>query len=105
MEYADFRSKKDLAVRSGVWRASARPTYGGFPGEDQLVRLRGFRRLLNIMWKKISAVLVGMLLVSSLVYAKGRQPCSGNKGGISHCSGGKFVCKDGTFSKSTKTCS
>ncbi|HGD4068690.1 TPA: hypothetical protein ACI4QK_001087 [Enterobacter hormaechei] len=33
-------------------------------------------------------------------------PCSGKKGGVSHCSSdGKFVCNDGTISKSKKTCS
>jgi hypothetical protein len=32
-------------------------------------------------------------------------PCSGKKGGISHCDGSQFVCNDGSFSKSTKDCS
>lgn len=32
------------------------------------------------------------------------KPCSGKKGGVSHCSGGKFVCKDGSVSSSKKTC-
>ncbi|MFT2793594.1 hypothetical protein ACMV5I_26545 [Serratia sp. T13T92] len=32
-------------------------------------------------------------------------PCSGKKGGVSHCSGGKFVCNDGSVSKSKKVCS
>lgn len=31
-------------------------------------------------------------------------PCSGKKGGVSHCSGTKFVCKDGSISGSKKTC-
>jgi hypothetical protein len=30
--------------------------------------------------------------------------CSGKKGGISHCQGEKFVCKDGSLSKSKRTC-
>ncbi|WP_435371000.1 hypothetical protein [Escherichia coli] len=35
----------------------------------------------------------------------GRKPCSGSKGGISHCTaGGKFVCNDGSISASKKTC-
>ncbi|QEY25797.1 hypothetical protein D0T92_04085 [Neisseria zalophi] len=37
-------------------------------------------------------------------YVLDRQPCSGKKGGISYCSGGKFVCVDGTISKSKKIC-
>lgn len=32
-------------------------------------------------------------------------PCSGKKGGVSHCSGEKFVCNDGSVSKSKKVCS
>ena len=35
---------------------------------------------------------------------KGRQPCSGKKGGISHCQGSKFACKDGSISASKKVC-
>ncbi|WP_047978003.1 hypothetical protein [Muribacter muris] len=36
---------------------------------------------------------------------RGRQPCSGKKGGISHCTAsGKFVCRDGSISKSKKVC-
>lgn len=31
-------------------------------------------------------------------------PCSGNKGGISHCNGSQFVCNDSTVSRSTKDC-
>ncbi|WP_154650409.1 hypothetical protein [Acinetobacter tjernbergiae] len=36
---------------------------------------------------------------------KSRQPCSGKKGGISHCEGKKFVCNDGSISGSKKICS
>ena len=32
-------------------------------------------------------------------------PCSGKKGGISHCVGSTFVCNDGSTSASTKDCS
>lgn len=31
-------------------------------------------------------------------------PCSGKKGGVSHCEDGKFICKDGSTSKSKKVC-
>ncbi|EOF9300312.1 hypothetical protein [Enterobacter bugandensis] len=38
--------------------------------------------------------------------ARGRQPCSGSKGGIAHCtSDGRFVCNDGSFSQSKRFCS
>ncbi|WP_335876881.1 hypothetical protein [Acinetobacter baumannii] len=54
-------------------------------------------------------VILSLLLVlSSLSVAeagRGRQPCSGKKGGISHCDGGKFVCNDGSISASKKICS
>ncbi len=49
-----------------------------------------------------------LMLVCSLVplqtYAKGKEPCSGKKGGVSHCSGSKFVCQDGSISQSKKIC-
>ena len=38
------------------------------------------------------------------VQAKGRQPCSGKKDGVSHCAGDKFVCQDGSISKSKRIC-
>lgn len=41
----------------------------------------------------------------SVAEAKGRQPCSGSKGGIKHCQAGKFVCNDGSISASKKVCS
>ncbi|KNX82078.1 hypothetical protein RQ11_20820, partial [Acinetobacter baumannii] len=54
-------------------------------------------------------VILSLLLVlSSLSVAeagRGRQPCSGKKGGISHCDGSKFVCNDGSISASKKICS
>jgi hypothetical protein len=37
--------------------------------------------------------------------ARGRTPCSGKKGGVSHCLGKFFVCKDGSTSQSKKVCS
>lgn len=36
--------------------------------------------------------------------ARGREPCSGSKGGIAHCSGTRFVCNDGSLSASKKIC-
>lgn len=32
------------------------------------------------------------------------KPCSGKKGGISHCMGQYFICRDGTTSQSKKDC-
>lgn len=52
-------------------------------------------------------ILVGLfaLGLSTIAEAgRGKQPCSGSKGGISHCQGDKFVCKDKSISASKKTC-
>ncbi|MEJ5063814.1 MULTISPECIES: YdcA family protein [unclassified Erwinia] len=52
--------------------------------------------------KKI--VLVTILSLFALTATAANKPCSGKKGGISHCSGEKFVCNDGSISKSKKMC-
>jgi hypothetical protein len=44
------------------------------------------------------------LVAASPVHAAKREPCSGKKGGIDRCEGGKFVCKDGSKSTSKKIC-
>jgi hypothetical protein len=58
--------------------------------------------------KLLSALFISILLTVASVDAaargKGRQPCSGKKGGIARCSGSKFVCKDGTISRSKRRC-
>lgn len=57
--------------------------------------------------QSFAAIAAAALLVLASVadaHARGNKPCSGKKGGVSHCSGGKFICKDGTTSKSKKTC-
>lgn len=57
--------------------------------------------------KKISLLLVlSILFTLQAEAARGRQPCSGSKGGISHCtSDGSFVCNDGSLSQSKRFCS
>lgn len=45
------------------------------------------------------------LLILPITGWSGGEPCSGKKGGISHCEGSQFVCNDGSTSKSTKDCS
>ncbi len=49
-------------------------------------------------------ILLALSSISITEAGKGRQPCSGSKGGISHCDGSKFVCKDGSISGSKKIC-
>src|SRR5690606_1384946 len=47
-----------------------------------------------------------LMLVLSPLQAEARNtPCSGSKGGISHCAGSRFVCNDGSISGSKKVCS
>ena len=58
------------------------------------------------MNKTVFAVIAGCLLAISVsAEARGREPCSGRKGGIAYCSGSKFVCRDGSLSQSRRICS
>ncbi len=45
---------------------------------------------------------ISFKLIMLLEAGRGRQPCSGKKGGASHCDGSKFVCNDGSISASKK---
>lgn len=51
-----------------------------------------------------STLLTLSLVLLSMNSWAANQPCSGKKGGISHCDGTQFVCNDGSVSKSTKDC-
>ena len=44
-------------------------------------------------------------LTLSLPATAANKPCSGRKGGISHCQGDIFVCNDGSVSASKRSCS
>lgn len=47
-----------------------------------------------------------MMMTTQAEAARGRQPCSGSKGGISHCTAdGGFICNDGGLSQSKRFCS
>jgi len=46
-------------------------------------------------------VFAGWLAASG---AHANYPCSGGKGGVSHCAGALFVCNDGSISGSKKIC-
>ncbi len=55
--------------------------------------------------KKSLIALIGIVMaVVSTQSVATNYPCSGKKGGVSHCENGKFVCKDGSVSKSKKIC-
>lgn len=58
------------------------------------------------MRKLIFLMVSGILFTAQADAARGRQPCSGSKGGIAHCtSDGSFVCNDGSLSQSKRFCS
>lgn len=59
--------------------------------------------IMTIAKKTQAAVFFAVLVFSASVFA-GNTPCSGKKGGVSHCSNGKFICKDGSTSASKKIC-
>lgn len=54
------------------------------------------------MLKKVLLVLCAWGIASA-VFAN--TPCSGSKGGVNHCAGGRFVCNDGSVSASKRICS
>lgn len=52
--------------------------------------------------KQIIGLLCALLLSSPALAAN--TPCSGKKGGVSHCESGRFICNDGSVSQSKKVC-
>lgn len=53
----------------------------------------------------IALTVFALTLATPAHAARGNKICSGSKGGISHCSGTKYVCNDGSISRTTKICS
>lgn len=54
---------------------------------------------------RASALVARLVGVVCLNAAHSRNyPCSGKKGGISHCQAGHFLCKDGSTSGSKQVC-
>ncbi|WP_116275685.1 hypothetical protein [Rhizobium sp. CCGE 510] len=47
-----------------------------------------------------------LFLVASVAVqaSHGNTPCSGRKGGVDHCQGETFICRDGSVSASKKSC-
>ncbi|ELA08429.1 hypothetical protein MOMA_07706 [Moraxella macacae 0408225] len=53
----------------------------------------------------IAITLSTLTVMSSHAEWRGREPCSGKKGGIESCTtDGKFLCQDGSISASKRTC-
>lgn len=53
---------------------------------------------------KRAFILIMLLVISSSAMARNK-PCSGKKGGVSHCQGKLFICNDGSVSQSKRSCS
>jgi len=51
------------------------------------------------------SLLVLLMTITPFASHAGNLPCSGSKGGISHCEGSAFICNDGSSSSSQKDCS
>lgn len=54
--------------------------------------------------KSLISALLAFTLSASAANAT-NTPCSGKKGGVSHCMGKYFICNDGSTSQSKKNCS
>ena len=53
----------------------------------------------------VALIIICLTLATGMAEAKGRKPCGGKKGGVAHCTvDGKFMCNDGSVSKSKKKC-
>ena len=58
-----------------------------------------------MLFKIIKNLLFCAFIIIPITSFAKNYPCSGKKGGVSHCtSDGKFICNDGTVSKSKKIC-
>lgn len=52
----------------------------------------------------VLAVSLSFAATAGSNFKKPNKPCTGKKGGISHCEGRQFICRDGTKSQSKKDC-
>lgn len=53
----------------------------------------------------LGLIAVSVMMVSAVNSASARNyPCSGSKGGIDRCEDGKFICNDGSTSRSEQVC-
>lgn len=53
----------------------------------------------------VSSLIITLLSLFSINTVSAQNyPCSGKKGGVSHCENGKFICNDGSTSKSKRVC-
>ncbi len=90
----------------GGWTSASDLTVAGVSYRFAIV-LHCVVMALGVAMRVQSTLLVVAFLSTAatarLVYPANK-PCSGKKGGISHCAGEFFVCRDGTTSQSKKDC-
>lgn len=58
-----------------------------------------------MIFSLIKKLLFIVFLLACIPLLAANTPCSGRKGGVSHCDGATFVCNDGSISASKKICS
>ncbi len=59
------------------------------------------------MLRKYSVAIVLTLALSvadAAARGNGREPCDRGAGGVSHCENGRFICNNGTVSRSKRVC-
>lgn len=56
-------------------------------------------------WRRFPALFAAAALAFvAMAVEAANKPCSGSKGGISHCEGETFICNDGSASASMRSC-
>jgi hypothetical protein len=85
------RAERPRFVEHSIWCDSV-----------SLVNERGRRDMGRLSKSLISICLCALLVQPAMA---SNTPCSGRKGGVSHCQGRTFICNDGSVSASKKDCS
>ena len=93
-----MQRRSDPQIRIAALRLSLNAAHHSYNRFVAYFSVRCHRRFLSLFL---------LLSLSFLVVAAqaANTPCSGRKGGISHCAGDTFVCNDGSVSASRKSCS
>ncbi|WP_245294249.1 hypothetical protein [Rhizobium etli] len=60
----------------------------------------------RLLTSTVKIAIASLFLVASVFVqvSQANTPCSGRKGGIDHCQGETFICRDGSVSASKKSC-
>lgn len=102
----NLRCTRRLIWEKSRFKQSLRLVRGRFP--QGALRSSAVPKLSSqggAMNKRIASVALLSLMFMCGIAQAGNTPCSGKKGGVSHCADGKHVCNDGSISASKKVCS